>query len=145
MVSEEEMQALVGHRLPEGSVAIEHWEAVLTAETTASPPLADGIAHPVCLFHVPLNGVGMRIADFFVLFKADSDEAVRAGEFRWSFKRALRENVPYRASGEVVSVERKESSKLGTMDLVTFRIDLHDQADGGQVASASYTWLLLRS
>lgn len=145
MVTEEEMQALVGHRLPEGTVTIEHWEAALTAETAAVPPLADGIAHPVSLFHVPLNGVGMRIADFFVLFKADSDEAVRAGEFHWRFSRALREGVPYRASGEVVSAERKESRKLGTMDLVTFRIDLHDEGDGGHVASASYTWLLLRA
>lgn len=141
-VTAEEMQALVGHKLPEGTVTIEHWESTLIAETASSEPLPDGQAHPLCLFHVPLNGVGMRISDFFVLFKAANDEAVRAGEFNWRFSRPLRENVPYRASGEVVSVERKESRKLGPMDLVTFKIDLHDEE--GHVATATYTWLLLR-
>jgi len=144
-VSEEEVRSLVGHRFPSGTVSIEHWENVLLSDTTGSAPPGAGLVHPAALFHAPLAGVGLRIADLFALFRAESDEAVRAGEYLWELHRPLRENVAYRASGEVVSVERKQSRSLGTMDVVGYRIDLHDPDDGSLVASTTSSWLVLRS
>src|SRR4029079_13096037 len=109
------------------------------------PPLPDGLVHPAALFHVTVAGAGLRIGEIFALLRAESDEAVRGGEFRWRFDRPLREDTPYRATGEVVSIERKQSRKLGAMDAVTFRWELLDEADGGLVARAEAVWLFLRS
>ena len=145
MVAVEEMQALVGHRFAGGPFAIEHWENVLLSDAAGVEPLPDGIVHPAALFHAPIMGAGLRLRDLFELFRADSDEAIRAGEFHWTFSGPLREDTPYLVSGEVESVERKESRKLGPMDLVRFRLDLRHERGGEHVASATYTWLLLRA
>ena len=144
-MTEEELQALVGHRFPGGTVTVEHWENVLFSDVMGVEPLPDGLVHPAALFHVPLAGSGVRIGDIFELFRAESDEAVRGGEYAWEIHRPLREETPYRAGGEVVSVERKQSRKLGPMDAVTFRFELHDDADGELVARVHATWLFLRS
>jgi hypothetical protein len=144
-VTAEEMKALVGHRFPGGTYTIEHWENVLLSHVMEAEPLPDDLAHPACLFHVTLAGVGMRIADMFELFKAESDEAVRAGEYHWEIHRPLREGVAYEVSGQVVGMERKESRKLGPMDRASFRIDLRDAGTGELVATATSTWLVLRS
>lgn len=144
-VTPEEMQALVGHRFPGGAFTIERWENVLLSDVMGVEPLPDGLAHPAYLFHAPLAGAGMRIADMFELFRAESDEAVRAGEYRWEIHRPLRVGMTYRMFGGVVGMERKASRKLGPMDVATFRIDVHDSEEGGLVASTTGTWLLLRS
>src|SRR5207248_2720885 len=131
VVTPEEMQELVGHRFPGGTFTIEPWENVLLSDVMGIEPLPDGIAHPVYLFHAPLAGVGMRIADMFELFKAESDEAVRAGGYRWEIHEPLRVGKTYRMSGEVTGMERKVSRKLGPMDLASFRLDVHDDEGGG--------------
>jgi hypothetical protein len=140
----EEMQALVGHRFPGGTFTIEHWENVLLTHAAGSAPLPDGIVHPVWLFHGPIAGAGLSLRELFALFRAESDEAIRGGGYEWTLHAPLREDVTYRASGEVTGIERKVSRTLGPMDVTSFRIDVHDEA-GGLVASTMSTWLVLRS
>ena len=144
-VTEQELQALVGYRFPGGTVSIAHWENVLLSDVMGVPPLPDGLVHPAALFHVTVAGGGLGIGEIFALFRAESDEAVRGGEFHWRFEDQLREDTPYDASGEVVAVERKESRKLGPMDAVTFLFQLRDPESGEVVAEARPTWLFLRT
>jgi hypothetical protein len=144
-VTEEELQRLVGFRFPGGTVTIEHWENVLLSDVMGVEPLPDGLVHPAALFHVTVAGAGLSIGEIFALFRAESDEAVRGGEFHWTFREQLREDTPYAASGEVEAVERKESRKLGPMDAVTFRFQLRDPESGELVAEARPTWLFLRA
>jgi hypothetical protein len=94
---------------------------------------------------VTVAGGGLSIAEIFALFRAESDEAVRGGEFHWVFHDQLREDTPYDATGEVVAVERKQSRKLGQMDAVTFLFRLRDASTGTLVAEARPTWLFLRA
>lgn len=140
----EEMQDLVGHRFPGGTYTIEAWENVLLSDVTGISPLPDSIAHPAFLFHAPLVGVGVRVADIFELCHAESDEAVRAGEYRWTLHEPLRVGTTYRMSGGFVGVERKQGRRGGLMDIVTFVIDLHDEA-GTLAASSRGSWIFLRS
>jgi hypothetical protein len=140
----EEMQALVGYRFPGGRFTIEHWENVLLADAAGSEPLPDGLVHPVWLFHGPISAVGSGLRELFALFRAESDEAVRAGGYEWTIHTPLREGVEYTAEGEVTGVQRKVSRSLGPMDVTSFRIDLRD-VDAELVASASSTWLVIRS
>jgi len=144
-VAVEEIQGLVGTQFPGGSFTIEHWENVLLSDVMGVEPLPDDLAHPAYLFHLPLAGVGMTIKGLFELFQAESDEAVRAGEYRWEIHRPLRVGSTYRLEGGVVGAERKNGRQAGLMDLVTFRIDVSDAADGEPVASTTSTWILLRT
>ncbi len=137
------MQALVGHRFPGGTFTIEHWENVLLADATGSAPLPDGLVHPAWLFHGPITAVGTSLRELFALFRAESDEAIRGGGYEWTIHTPLREDVPYRASGEVTGVERKLSRSLGAMDVTRFRIEIA-AAGGEPVASIGSTWLVLR-
>ena len=142
-VTEQELRALVGYRFrAEGSIA--HWENVLLSDDGRAAPPPDGLVHPAALFHVTVAGGGLGIGEIFDLFRAESDEAVRGGEFHWRFEDQLREDTPYDASGEVVAVERKESRKLGFTDAVTFLFQLRDPESGELlVAEARPTWLFL--
>jgi acyl dehydratase len=140
----EAMQALVGRPFPGGTVTIEHWENALLTDATGSTPLPDGLVHPVWLFHGAIAAVGSSLRELFALFQAESDEAIRAGGYEWTMPVPLREGHVYRASGEVIGVERKTSRSLGPMDVTSFRIDLHD-GTGRLVASTVSTWLVLRS
>ena len=138
------MQGLVGRPFPGGTFTIEPWENVLLSDVMGVDPLPDGIAHPVYLFHAPLAGAGVRISDIFELCHAESEEAVRAGEYHWVINRPLRVGTTYRMSGGFVGVERKQGRRGGLMDVVTFEIDIRDE-DGEAVASTVNTWIFLRS
>ena len=144
-MTEQELQGLVGYRFPGGTVTIAHWENVLLSDVMGVPPLPDGLVHPAALFHVTVAGAGLGIGEIFELFRAESDEAVRGGEFHWTFHDQLRESTPYDATGEVVSVERKQSRTLGPMDAVTFLFQLRAGGSGELVAEARPTWLFLRT
>jgi hypothetical protein len=143
-VTLEEMQGLVGRPFPGGTFTIEPWENVLLSDVMGVDPLPDGIAHPAYLFHAPLAGAGVRISDIFELCHAESEEAVRAGEYHWVINRPLRVGTTYRMSGGFVGVERKQGRRGGLMDVVTFEIDIRDE-DGEAVASTVNTWIFLRS
>ena len=145
MVTEEEMVALVGHAFPGGEVEIGRWENVLFCDVMGIDPLPDGIAHPAFLFHLPLAAVGLPIAVLLELGRAETEEAVRAGEYRWELHQPLRVDVPYRATGEVVAVERKRGRRAGLMDALTFRIDMAEAQTGTPVATTHTTCLFLRS
>ena len=138
------MQGLVGRPFPGGTFTIEPWENVLLSDVMGVDPLPDGIAHPAYLFHAPLAGAGVRISDIFELCHAESEEAVRAGEYRWVLHRPLRVGSTYRMSGGFVGVERKQGRRGGLMDVVTFEIDIRDE-DGETVASTVSSWIFLRS
>lgn len=48
---------------PGGRYTIAHWENYLLTDCTTSPQLADGLAHPVNLFHVSILGAGVDITE----------------------------------------------------------------------------------
>lgn len=144
-VTETEMRELVGHRFPGGQFTIEPWENTLLCDVMALPPLPDGLAHPAYLFHAPLAGVGLAYRDIFALGRAESDEAIRAGEYDWTIHRPLRVGASYRMSGEFTGVERKRGERAGLMDIVSFRIDVHELPDERRAATVAQSWIFLRS
>ena len=143
-VTLEQMQEIVGHRFPGGTYTIESWENVLLSDVTGVVPLPGGIAHPAFLFHAPLVGVGVRVQDIFELCHAESEEAVRAGEYRWVLQQPLRVGATYRMSGGFTDVERKQGRRGGLMDIVSFEIELRDEA-GALAATTIASWIFLRS
>ena len=68
-VPEEEILALRGYKFPGGVRRIEHWENWLLTDCTTSDQLPDQLVHPIALFHVPIQGVGLSISEFSKLSK----------------------------------------------------------------------------
>ena len=102
----EQIEALAGHRFPGGEYRIEHWENFLLSEATGVAPLPDGLAHPVHLFHVPIDGAGVSIAELFALGHAESDASITIDYYDWQLFEPLREGVRYDMSGGVTEHDR---------------------------------------
>ena len=64
-VTAAELAALVGQRFPGGEYTIAHWENALLTDCTERGPMAADLAHPIALFHVPIQGVGTSIGELF--------------------------------------------------------------------------------
>lgn len=141
---ESEIEALVGHRFPGGTYAIEHWENHLLTECTGSDPLPDGLVHPVCLFHVPINGCGVTLAELFALGRAKSDSSIGIEGYDWEYFAPIVEDVDYTLSGSIIEAERRRSSTGRVHDAIGFRIDMADPA-GAPVARVTCRWLFRRS
>jgi hypothetical protein len=50
----------------------------------------------------------------------------------------------YKVSGEILSLVRKQSRKLGVMDVLTYRLRLHPAAGGDPLLETDNVWVLPR-
>jgi len=136
------IEELAGHRFTGGQRTIEHWENFLLTEVCGGPQLSDGLAHPAHLFHVPLDGAGVSIADLFSLAEAEGPDRVGLESYDWEYFAPLREDVAYTCSGEVVAVTPRRAEESAWDELV-FAIELHD---GDRLAArVTNTWQIWRS
>lgn len=138
----DEFVALVGHRFPGGDRVIEHWENWLLTDCTGRDPMPDGLVHPVALFHVPIQGVGMSIAELFALGQVSGAGSVGLDGYDWEYLRPLREDVAYRFEGRVVEAERLHTPSGKPYDRFVFTIELSDP--DGPVAVVTNHWRLRR-
>jgi hypothetical protein len=135
VTSPDDVVGLVGRRFPGGSYTVAHWENVLLHDVVEHGPPAGDIVHPIGLFHIPLAACGWTYEEIFDLCRAESAEAVRAGEYDWQIVEPLRERVTYDVAGEFTDVERKTGRRGGVFDKVTFRLDLTDHETGRRAAT----------
>jgi hypothetical protein len=126
LLTEPELHGLVGHRFTGGSYRIQHWENWLLTDCTGGPPPADGLVHPVALFHVPILGAGTSISELFELGEASGAGSVGLESYDWEYFVPLREDVDYRMEGGIVEAERITSDGGAVVDRVAFRIELFD-------------------
>lgn len=138
------MQRLVGHRFAGGRYQIEHWENFLLSEATGVEPLPDSLAHPVHLFHVPINGAGTSIAELFALAEVDRASPVSIDYYDWSIHEPLREGETYTLSGGITAHERREPEGGPTVDSFTYEIDVHGE-QGALAARVAFRWHYWRS
>jgi hypothetical protein len=133
---------LVGHRFDGGRRTIEHWENFLLTEVCGGPQLPGEQAHPVHLFHVPIDGAGLTIADLFDLADAEGPDRVGLESYDWEYLAPLRVGIDYRCEGEITSAQRRSDGDREWDELV-FAIEM--STDGGVVARVTNTWQIWRS
>ena len=124
------MQALVGHRFPGGTYRIAHWENFLLSDATGAAPPPDGLAHPVNLFHVAINGVGTSIQSLFDLAQSPPGAPVSIAYYDWRIHRPLREDAEYRLAGGITSFARTQGDDGPVRDAFDYAITL-TSGDGG--------------
>lgn len=125
---------VVGRAFPEGSFTIPVHEAWLTADAVASPPLPDGVAHPMYVYYAALCGMGIDLDTLFDWVGSSAEDGPMFGEARIDQHRPLRVGETLAVHGEITDVDRK-SGRSGTFDIVGFRLDLRD--DAGELAGVS--------
>ena len=139
---ESDIQALAGHRFPGGEYTIEHWENVLLTGCTGADLMLDGLAHPVALFHMPIEGCGTSIAEMFALGQAESDLSIMIESYDWEMFAPLREEQAYRVEGHIASARRcREDDR--EYDRIQFVFDVSD--DSTPVARSTITWHYTRN
>ena len=140
---ESEIRAIVGHQFPGGVYTVAHWENFLLTECTGADLLADGMVHPVVLFHMPILGCGASIAEMFALGQAESDFSIGIESYDWEMFSPLREDTPYTISGKVVSAERRMTPDNTPYDRIQFQFGVAT-ADGVLAARTTITWIYRR-
>lgn len=134
---------LIGLEFPPGEFTITSWEHWLCIDAIGSPPLPDDVAHPMYAYYTAIIGMHPSLDEIFTYAHSSADAGVMFGEASLEFHAPLKVGETYAVTGGFTAVDRKESSRLGIMDLITFELQMHDAA-GTHVATSSNTFVYPR-
>ncbi len=137
------MLSLIGHRFPGGKRTIDRWENYLLTDCTTSPQLADGLVHPIALFHIPIQGVQTSIAELFEIGRVEGAGSVGLDGYDWEYFQPVREGIEHTCEGEILEVERLYTDSGSMYDRFVFAIELLDE-QALLVARATSFWRLRR-
>ncbi len=144
-MTDAELAALVGTRFAGGEYTIAQWENALLTDCTERSPMSGDLAHPIVLFHVPIQGARTSIAELFELGGSDG----RAGSvtllgYDWEYLRPLRQECPYRVDGGVIAADRTHDAEgRPSHDDITFAIELVEPG-AGLAARVTNRWRFIR-
>ena len=85
--------------------------------------------HPVAAFVLANRGIGISLADLFALFGSDINDGPLLAESSIELHRPLAADTDYEVRGEIESVERRRSRRIGPFDRITCRFDLFQAGD----------------
>lgn len=112
--------------------------------TCGIPPTPDGTAHPVFYFIASQVGMGLSVKALCDACDFDVDDGPMMVGSDVDFEGVLRVGQDYRVTGEIVSLKRRESRKLGVVDTLTYRLALHEGDAREPVVSLTNSWVLPR-
>jgi hypothetical protein len=125
LITEEELDALVGTSFPGGTYTVEPYVNWLTCDCVVAPELAaSGAAHPLLVYLAGQAGIGLSLDELFTLCRASSEEGPMLGEWGMALNRPLQVGVEYAVSGGITNAVRKTGKKTGVFDVVRFDIQL---------------------
>jgi hypothetical protein len=128
-------QRLVGHSFPGGVFRVESYERWLSHDAMRSPVIAGTALHPVWVMLGALRGMGLTIDELTALGEAGAEDGTVFGETLLEQRRPLQSGVEYTVRGGVTDIVRRVGRRAGTMDMMTFRLELQDPT--GRTAAVS--------
>lgn len=111
--------------------------------STGVEPAPDGGAHPVYYYIATQVAMGKTVAGVCEVCEFDVEDGPMMGSSGVRFSTPLKVGESYKVTGEILSLVRKRSRKLGVMDVLTYRLRLHTLA-GVQVLETDNVWVLPR-
>lgn len=124
---------------------------VVSAEDNASlcrstgvEPAADGTAHPIWYYVATQVAMGKTVAGVCETCEFDVDDGPMMGSSGVRFSAPIMVGEEYRVTGEILSLVRKASRKLGVMDVLTYRLRLHPASGGAAILETDNVWVLPR-
>jgi hypothetical protein len=112
-------------------------------ESVGVQPAADDSAHPIYFFIATQVGMGMTVADLCRVCDFDVADGPMMASSKTTFERPLKVEQPYVVTGQIVSLVRKASRKLGAMDMLQYELHL-SLPDGTPVLTTTNLWVLPR-
>jgi hypothetical protein len=125
-MTEDELTALIGTKMPGGSRTLERWWVTLVLDAMECSP-SDGASHPTFVFLVATGSMGWTWNELFDVFHATEADGPMFGETNTIVHTPLRAGETYTVRGEIVSAARKTGKKTGVFDIVGYRLDLFDR------------------
>ena len=129
---------LVGHRLPGGQLRVEPYEASLAHDAMRAEGFGSDVLHPLWIFVGGVRGMGTTIEALCALMDASPVDGVLFGELGIEQRSLMRAGVDYEIRGAITDVARREGKRIGTFDVMTFRLEVleHDGAVVGTTTSS---------
>ncbi|KFL47545.1 hypothetical protein IL54_2969 [Sphingobium sp. ba1] len=118
-------------------------ENAALCRSTGIEPASDGTAHPIYYYVATQVAMGKTVAGVCEACQFDVDDGPMMGSSGVKFDAPLMVGTSYKVTGEILSLIRKRSRKLGVMDVLTYRLRLH-LLDGMQVLETHNVWVLPR-
>jgi hypothetical protein len=106
-------------------------------------PAQDGTAHPIYFYIATQVGMGQTVAGLCQVCEFNVEDGPMMAGSKVTFQRPLRTGQAYEVGGEIVSLVRKASRKLGMMDMLEYVLRL-SLPDGTPVLSTTNVWVLPR-
>jgi hypothetical protein len=142
VISEAELESIVGRAFPGGQYTVEPYVDWLVHDVVESSHRGD-VAHPIFGFIASLRGKGMSLDELFEICGATAADGPMFGEHETELLRPLEVGETYAVSGEFVSAVRKQGRKTGVFDIVGFRLTLTD-SEGRAAATAFNSFVFPR-
>lgn len=124
---------------------------VVTAEqnaelcrSTGVSPATDGTAHPIWYYIATQVSMGKSVAGLCETCEFDVEEGPMMGSSGVRFSAPIMVGTPYKVTGEILSLVRKQSRKLGVMDVLTYRLRLVPAEGGEAILETDNVWVLPR-
>jgi hypothetical protein len=136
------LESLPGTELPAGEFTITSEEDARVLEVVGGEPAGDGTAHPLWAYIATQRGIGISVADLCALADFDVNDGPMLGSSELEYHGPIRIGEPYRVTGRVLSIDRKQGS-IGKFDVMAFQEDLL-ASDGTLVAVSTSTYILPR-
>jgi len=118
-------------------------ENAALCRSTGVEPAADGSAHPIYYYIATQVAMGKTVAGVCDTCAFDVEDGPMMGSSGVRFDAPLKVGESYKVTGEILSLVRKRSRKLGVMDVLTYRLRLHT-LDGAKVLETDNIWVLPR-
>lgn len=118
-------------------------ENAALCRSTGVEPASDGTAHPIYYYIATQVAMGKTVAGVCETCEFDVEDGPMMGSSGVVFQEPLKVGVPYTVTGEILGLVRKRSRKLGVMDVLDYRLRLHD-ASGKAVLETTNVWVLPR-
>jgi hypothetical protein len=119
-------------------------ENAALCRSTGTQPATDGSAHPIYYYIATQVAMGKTVAGVCETCEFDVGDGPMMGSSGVRFSGQLMVGQDYRVTGEILSLVRKKSRKLGVMDVLTYRLRLHPAAGGDAVLETDNVWVLPR-
>jgi hypothetical protein len=119
-------------------------ENAALCRSTGVEPAADGSAHPIYYYIATQVAMGKTVAGVCETCEFDVEEGPMMGSSGVTFTEPLMVGQSYKVTGEILSLVRKASRKLGLMDVLTYRLRLHKETDGTCILETDNVWVLPR-
>lgn len=119
-------------------------ENAALCRSTGIEPEEDGSAHPIYYYIATQVGMGKTVAGVCETCEFDVEDGPMMGNSGARFQRPLKTGQDYKVTGEILDLVRKRSRKLGVMDVLTYRLRLHEAGSGEKVLETDNVWVLPR-